>query len=81
MLEIVEKVKDKKIKPEPYYIGISEAAIFLDICEETIRRYIAKAKAGKGSFPYYQDALYTPYKFVKAELILWRHNKTKGIVR
>ncbi len=75
MPEIAEK------KETSYYIGISEAATFLDICEETVRRYIAKAKAGKGSFPYYQDAPCTPYKFVKEELKLWRWNRTKGIVK
>ena len=71
------------IKGESYYIGIGEAAIFLDICEETIRRYIAKGKAGKdrNPIPYYQDGRGTPYKFVKSELKLWRWNRTRGICK
>ena len=76
MIEIAHKTKH-----EPF-VGLEEARIFLGMGVTRMYQYILKTKAGKGSFPYYQD---NPprgkYTFIISELKLWRFNKSKGIIK
>lgn len=56
------------------YVGIKEAAEFLNRSVRTVERKIAETRAGLNNFPYYQDFPKAPYDFKLSEIQLWKFN-------
>ncbi len=79
IIQILENPECRDVQSP--YVNFETAKKFMGYSKNTLGRRIEKAKAGKSSFPYYQDGPNSPYKFIISELRLWRFNRTKGIVK